>query len=241
MATKVKIEFPKKMQTQGILAFPIKSDEEITKLAEWRVEKGIKKPKYDDKIGGTLFLTQVQVDRIVKHLLEVYMPFVDVYYKETDGDKGIEPGLTKKLVELIKKKDWSTKQLPIRELTDKDIENRPDESYVAKLKFMGPYESNLKVKGIVLGENGEQVIVSIDELNDEGLLPEGRTNPDDLWWGAGWPFKVAMRFNAFDTANFGVSAYVDTLYLQAHKELPVFGGNDDATIVEDGDDWVDED
>src|SRR5690606_3372896 len=106
--------------------------------------------------------------------------------------------------------------------------------YVYKIKFSGPYDNKpFAKKAIIKDEDGNQVAVRLSEID----LPEERSNPDALWWGSNWHFRVGMRMNAFDAATLGVTAYANTLYLLPHKGLPVLGGGNDADVLEDGDDW----
>ena len=148
MATKVEITWPKNYVANGILSFPLCSDEDIAALNEWRVKRGIKKPKFADKIGGSLLLNKEQYDAARKYLVEVYLPFVDTLYKDTDGVKGISPELVAELLKQAKAEDWSKSNMPIRTLTPKDVENAPD-GIVAKLKFSGPYEDTIKKKAVI--------------------------------------------------------------------------------------------
>ena len=236
----IKIDWPAGLTVQGQLAFPLKSEQEIEALKEWRAKKGIKKPKYPDKIGGTLILNQLNYDKAYEYLVKTYLPFVDTLYKETDGEKGIEPDQVKMLLEQAKKRKWLSDSeekpnMPIRALTDKDRENMRDYPGVAKLAFSGPYEEDLGVKAIIVTED-KRTVVSLDDLVDEGILPEGRTDSTKLWWGSGWNFRTSLRFNAYDKASVGVTAYANTLYLLPHLGLPVVGGSSDAAVLEDGDD-----
>ena len=232
--TKVEIEWPKNYVATGILSFPLCSDEDIAALAEWRVKRGIKKPKFADKIGGSLLLNQEQYDKARAYLTDTYLPFVDTLYKDTDGAKGISPELVAELLKQAKAEDWSKSNMPIRNLTDKDIENAPD-GIVYKLKFSGPYEASITKKALIKPDpNGPLQAINISEV--EGL-PENRKDEDTLWWGANWHFRTSLRFNAFDTASVGVSAYcAGTLYLLPHLGMPITGGGD-AAVLEDGDDW----
>ena len=234
-----KIEYPKNLTVQGLLSFPIKSEDEIEKLVEWREKKNIKKPKFPDKIGGSLILNQSNYDKAVEYLEKTYLPFVDTLYKDTNGDKGIEPALVKSLLEQVKKRNWlaadGKPNLPLRELNDKDRENLGDFPGVAKIKFSGPYEENLGVKAIVQPAGGDRMVVSIQSLIEDGIIPESRHDVNSLWWGAGWQFRTNLRMNAFDSASVGVTGYAQTIYLLPHLGLPVSGGGD-AAVLEDGDD-----
>ena len=234
-----KIEYPKNLTIQGLLSFPIKSEKEIEALAEWREKKDIKKPKFPDKIGGSLFLNEANYEKAVKYLEEVYLPFVDTLYKETNGSKGIEPDLVKGLMKQVKARKWvgddKKPNLPIRDLNAKDKENLGDFDAVAKIKFAGPYEADIAIKAIVQPEGEDRQVVTIASLIEDGVIPESRQDVDTLWWGAGWNFRTSLRMNAFDSASVGVSAYSQTLYLLPHLGLPVSSGGD-AAILEDGDD-----
>ena len=234
-----KIEWPKNLVTQGLLSFPIKSEKEIEALAEWREKRDIKKPKFPDKIGGSLFLNEANYEKAVTYLEEVYLPFVDTLYKETNGSKGIEPDLVKGLMKQVKARKWvgddKKPNLPIRELNAKDKENLGDFDAVAKIKFAGPYEADIAIKAIVQPEGEDRQVVTIASLIEDGIIPESRQDVDTLWWGAGWNFRTSLRMNAFDSASVGVSAYSQTLYLLPHLGLPVSSGGD-AAILEDGDD-----
>lgn len=242
---KYDINWPENITVQGQLSFPIKSQAEIEELAAWRVTKGIKPPQFDDKIGGTLILNQLNYDKVYEYLTETYLPFAIDLYKITNGEKGIDPDLTEELLKQAKKKVWidptdkkKRPNMPIRDLSDKDIENMGDFDGVAKVKFSGPYNNNeIKVKAIVKDSNGKQTVVSIDDLIDEGILPEGHTDPNRLWWGSNWKFRTSFRFNAFDSAMVGVSAYAQTLYLLPHLGLETFGGNDDSIVTDEDLDW----
>lgn len=242
MATKTEIEWPDNLNVQGLLSFPIKSAYEIGQLIEWRKKKNIKKPKFPDKVGASLLLKQGQHDKAVEHLLEMYVPFIDTLYRETDGEKGFEPNEVKRLLRLVKAQDWSESNLPIRDLTDKDVENNGGEDcpYVSKISFKGPYEGDLHVKSIVR-VNGTPKVMTLDDMGENGYeLPDGMSDTTKLWWGARWNFRVNLRLNAFDSPRgTGVTAYGRTLYLLPELGLPVLSGNgaDNAVIAEDGDDW----
>jgi len=224
--------YPKNLTIDGILSFPLTSDADLAALKEWRVERKISKPKYPDKIGASLLLNQKQLDKAVEYLTKVYLPFVDVLYADTDGEKGIPPELTAVLLEQAKKQDWSDSNMPIRALTAKDIENLPSDDIVAKIKFSGPYEADMGKKALIKDEDGSTIAIKLEDVD----LPESRKDYNQLWWGAGWHFRVALRLNAFDTASVGVSAYGATLYLLPSLGMPVSGGGD-AAVIEDGDDW----
>ncbi|QDF15926.1 hypothetical protein HWC34_gp16 [Microbacterium phage Alex44] len=250
--SKVEIPWPKNINLQGQLSFPLTSKEDIEKLQAWRLKKGIKPPQFPDKIGGTLLLKQNQWDKAVQYLTETYLPFVDELYKLTDGEKGIEPGLVAELLDQAKRDVWIDEgdkkkrpNLPLRRLDEKDIKNTSDADgktpYVGKVRFSGPFEEAPIEKAAIVMRDGQQTVVSLQELKDQGVLPASRSDWDVLWWGSSWTFRVNMRFNAFDSASVGVAAYAPKMYLLPHLGMPVSGGTDADVIDEDGDDWDDSD
>lgn len=46
-----------------------------------------------------------------------------------------------------------------------------------------------------------------------------------------------MRFNAYDSASVGVTAYAQKMFLLPHLGMPVSSGDDSDVLGEDGDDW----
>lgn len=238
----VKIEWPNNLKVQGMLSFPIKSEDEIIQLKEWREKKSIKKPKFPDKIGGTLFINENTFTKALDYLEETYLPFVETLYKDTDGEKGVEPDVLKKLAKQVKDRNWlgedGKPNLPIRSLSDKDRENLNGFEAVAKIRFAGPYEESLGVAAIVRDSTGAQRVASIQELVDDEVLPESWAKTDRLWWGSNGFFRTTLRMNAFDSASIGITGYAQKIYLLPHLGLPTMGnGGGDAEVLDDGDDW----
>jgi hypothetical protein len=238
-------EWPANLNTRGQLSFPLFTDANVEEAKVWREKKGYKKTKFQEKKGATLLLKPMQFEAAHKHLLEVVLPFQNVLYKETQGDKGVEPDVVKALTKQLKDRNYlgpdGKPNLPLRELNEADKKNTggDDSPYVGKIKFQGPIDNPLDISGLVVVPGQKDRVVSIQELIDDGVIPASRNDINKLWWGAGWNFKVSMRFSAYDSASIGISAYASKVYLLPHMGLPVSGGAD-AAIVEDGDDWSDD-
>ena len=238
------IVYPKNLNVTGLMSFPLYSETNLDQLQDWRQSRSIAKPRFPDTIGATLLLNQQQHDRVVKNLLTVYLPFAATLKKVSDGKKGIDPKLVAKLTKLVEEEDWSESNLPIRDLTEKDQENLDKnevEGIVSKLRVAGPANNGTILRKALVREDPDDntsafEVTTIDAVADR--LGEA-TDPDALWWGAGWPFKTSVRFNAYNAANFGVSAYIRSVYLLADRELKQFGNAADAEVLEDGDDWED--
>ena len=251
--TKFTGTYPKNLNIQGQLNFPLYSEADLARVVEWRAKKGHPKPEFADQIGGTLLLKQREWDKAVAYMRDVHLPFVKTLYNETAGEKGIDPELVDELLQQVIDGKWTVgtgkKQkpnLPLRLLNARDIEATTPEGedkspFVGKIKFSGPYEGNpIEKAAIVVAADGTQTVTTIKALVEDEVMPESRANTDTLWWGADWYFRTNLRFNTYDKASTGTTAYAQKLYVLPHLGLPV-GGGSDADIIDDGDDWSDED
>jgi hypothetical protein len=234
-----KINWPDNVNVNGIMTFPTYTEANIEQLKAWRAEKGKPKPRYDDRLGFGLFITEKEYNKVRENLLEVYIPFAKTLQKVTNGEKGVDPKLLAKLEALVKNEDYTEKNLPLRELSEKDLENIEKNGFKnihAKLKVLGPQNGPIKQRALFREE--DETTSSVVGLNTVRHLLGEQTDHERLWWGAGWPFKTGVRFNAFYAdPRLGISGYVTTAYLLANQELREFGNTGDASIVADGDDW----
>lgn len=238
-----KIAWPNNLTVDGLLSFPIWSEEQIPEVEKWRLKKKIAKPEFEDRVGFNLMLTEEQVQRVKKYLLRVYMPFALTLKAESGGEYGKDPKVIEKLIKQIEAEDWSDSNLPLRELTDGDesnLEKNEIEGIVGKLKVLGPQEGPIARKAII-GPEGQRTVVPLSTVSVQEAMGE-QTDSNRLWWGASWPFKTEVRMNAFTSGkNAGVSGYVTTAYLLADQQLRTFGSSsDEAVVQEDGDDWMDD-
>ena len=253
--TKFTGTYPKNLNIQGLLNFPLYNEQDLERVQAWRLRKGHPKPEFDDQIGGTLLLKPAMWDKAVAYLRDTHLPFVKTLYTETSGEKGIDPDLVDELLDQVINDRWTVgtgkKQkpnLPLRRLNARDIEDTTPEGadkspYVGKLKFSGPYEGKPIEKSAIINvtpTNPGGDVVSLRELIDDGVIPESRADIDTLWWGANWNFRTNLRFNTYDKASTGTTAYAQKLYVLPHLGLPVSGGSDDAILEVDGDDWSDD-
>ena len=227
------LAYPKNLPVLGQLSFPLWSEDDIDALAKWRSEKGYKAGQYPDRIGGSMFLTQGQVDKIQTYLLETFLPFTMQQYADTNGKKGFDQSARDELTKLIMDADWSEANLPIRELNEKDIDNLgEDTDIVAKLSFSGSGGNEISKKALGKDEDGGLEVISLDSV-------EGIGDVDRLWWGARNPFRGAFNLNAYTReikkglVVYGISAYTRALYLRTDLPLNFGGGNDDEAVLEE--------
>jgi hypothetical protein len=235
---KVEIPWPKNLVIEGPMSFPLTSVADLDAIKDWRAKRKIAAPEYDDKIGVNILLTQEKYEKAVDYLENVYMPFTGIYHELTG--KGVDPAAQADLLAQIKERKWTTLEgrkekpnLPIRELTDSDRENIDTDLYTFKMKVSGPYEADFEKKAIIKNDQGRQVAVELSKID----LPTSRRDPNQLWWGSNWHFRVPMKMNAFERASLGITAYGSVLFLLPHLGLPISGGTDEAQVLEDGDDW----
>jgi len=234
------LQYPKNGTALGVLSFPLWNESDIDALAKWRQEKNIKPGQYPDRIGGSLFITQAEVDRVQKYLVEVFVPFTVEQYAHTNGTKGFSPEVAEALIELINAEDWTETNLPIRDLSDKDLENLgEDTDFVAKLVFSGSQGNEIQKKALTREDpdNPKSSLVVIDLDSVPGI-----GDPDRLWWGARNWFKGAFNMNAYTrevqvgkqkVLVHGISAYSRFLYLRTDLEMNFGGGNDDEQVLEE--------
>jgi len=234
--TTATVAYPKNLPVLGQLSFPLWSEEDITALALWRAEKGYKAGQYPDRVGGSLFLTQGQVDKVQSYIIDTFLPFTVAQYAATSGKKGFSPEAAKEIEQLVMDADWSEANLPIRELNDKDIENLgEDTDIVAKLSFSGSGGNEISKKALARSEAEDRTsdleVVSLDSVAGIG-------DPDRLWWGARNWFRGAFNLNAYTReikkgmVVYGISAYSRALYLRTDLPMNFGGGSDDEAVLE---------
>ena len=240
MAESVAVEWPDNLTVQGRMTFPLYTEESLVQVAAWRERKKFAKPDYDEVTGFGLFLTQAQQDKIKKHLLEVYIPFASTLKKESGGKYGLDPKIILKLQKLVEEDDFSENNLPLRDLSDSDernLEKNGFDNVVSKVRVLGPRDNGpVKIKALVKRDGMSSVVPITD---DDVVEKMGEANDHTkLWWGASWPFRTELRFNAYQAQGFGISAYGTGVYLLADQELKQFSNNNsDVAVAEDGDDW----
>lgn len=227
-----RLDYPKNVGVPGILSFPLWSEQDLPLLSEWRAKRGLRPGKFPDRIGGTLFITQEVVNKVQSYLLDVFLPFTEVLYGHSNGQKGFDAEDRAALADKIGDEDWDLKDytLPIRDLSTKDRENLTDDSIVAKFVFNGSGGNAISKKALVRDEDGALVATSLDMLTDEGIA---HGDEHSLWWGSRNMFRGAFNLNPYTAATTGITAYTRALYLRADLPMQWGGGNDDDTVLED--------
>lgn len=226
------IIYPKNLTAQGILSFPLWNDKDKDeRLPEWRQSKGHKPGDYDDRLGGTFFLTKKMVDHIAKYLLEVYLPFTIELNEKTGGKKGFTPEEAEALEQNIRDEDWSEQNLPIKDLSKTDAKN-VDDDIVAKFVFYASGGNEISKK--LMGKDGAGNLMTLEFGDVEGI-----PDTDALWWGARNTFRGAFNLNNYVRVIGkirvpGITAYTRSLHLRSDLPMNWGGGTEDVeALLED--------
>ena len=224
------IKYPANLNVQGLLSFPLWSNKDKDeRLPKWREEKGYKKGEYEDRLGGTLFLTQKMLDHFKKYAIETFLPFA-VELNKSNPKKGFTPEQAEELESLINAEDWSESNLPIKDLNEKDVENN-EEDIFAKFVFYASGDNDIAKR--VVGRNSEGTLIALDwdDLEDEGI-----PDRDTLWWGSRNTFRGGFNLNAYTrkVGKFtvpGITAYTRSLHLRSDLPMNWGGGSEDVEAV----------
>lgn len=240
MATKqtnnAPLAYPKSLMVNGILSFPLWSEDDLVRLQEWRLKKRLPSPEYEQRIGGSLFVDQAMVDKIKSYLTETFLPYT-AKQNALDGKKGLDKEAIQDLEKRIDKEDWTLGDripyiLPLRNLTEKDSEN-VDDDIVAKFAFSGSGGNTISKKFLARDDDGTLMVVQPQTVSGIPLEEIDRMD-ESLFWGARQTWRGSFNLNGYMKAKTGISAYTRTLYLRT--DLPMSwggGGSDDTAVLEE--------
>lgn len=146
----------KNVTVSGRLSFPVWTMARAIQLnakSEWPVE--------DERVACTfnMFLEQDQLDKLVDHIKDTFLPWV----VSQDGKKGGLPQKeVNKLLKTLDEGDWAETpyNLFIKGMREKDLEVAPEA--VAFIKVKGTAGQNLVQKAVVYDENELTVPLEID-------------------------------------------------------------------------------
>lgn len=179
-------------------------------------------PKADDKIAPEfqVLVTELQLDKFVKHINDVYLPWLEAQIKNGEQKyKDVKPA---KLIALLKSRDWADQPpyIPIKVVNEATQKLAPEA--VASIKVSGYAGRDIIQKAIVRGPDDEfdpstvrakyPAIVPIDDTNFE------------LYAGA--EVGVTLDLYAFQAAGMpALKSSATTLVFRADAER--FGGGVD--------------
>lgn len=198
----------KNITISGRLSFPVWTMERAIALnskSEWPVDA--------DRVACTfnMFLEQDQLNKLINHLKNVYLPWVVTQ----DGKRG---GLPKKevdkLIAEIDKGDWleTPYNFFIKGMKEKDLEVAPEAAAFIKVK--GTAGQNLVQKAVVYGE--DELLVPLDITDFPAIVLASQTT-HELYAGA----VVATTLNLYafmSGKNPGIAAGAPAVVFKADAE-----------------------
>lgn len=142
---------PQNVTIYGYYSFPKETHREAV---EWNQKS--KYPAADtNKITPEfhMLVTQVQLDKLVKHIEDVFLPFVAARYKAGEKNNALDAKQIKKLTTALANADWEDQPpfLLIKPVPEKTAEMVPEA--VASIKVNGLPGQDLVLKAIVNSED----------------------------------------------------------------------------------------
>lgn len=202
----------------GRLSYPVFSH----KAAVERNQKG-KFPKDDPtKVAPEfhLLVEQAQLDKLVKHLEDVFIPYTVERSKAGEKRNALTQKEADRLLDWLANQDWELQPpyMPIKMVPEKTVDMAPEA--VASIKVMGRQGEDLTLKAIV-NEEDELVVPDSDILQFPIIKPLSAT-VHEMYGGC----YVAATLNlyAFVSGKLpGISASAPTAVFKADGDR--FGGS----------------
>lgn len=224
---------PKSVTVYGRLSFP-----RFTMAEAIKGNEGSKFPKKDADIAPefNLLLEQAQLDKLIKHIDDVFLPYVEAQAAAKEKRDALDPKSVKKVRDFLAAGDWSDQPpfMPIKPVHEKTQPLAPEA--VASLKITGPKGADVTLKATVY-EEGQLLVPDPDDL-----LPYPKIKPIEETVFQMYPGAyVAATLNlfAFFSSNsiYGISAGANTAVYRGNLEGERFGGgvdiDEDAIFLDD--------
>ena len=210
---------PQTVTLYGRLSWPVWTH----KQAVERNAKG-KFPQPPENVTAefNLLVDQAQLDKLITHLRDEFLPFTLAQFQAGEKKNALEPKQVDKLLKQLEAADWESQPpyIPIKLVPEKSAELAPDA--VAMIKIKGPRQQDIEQKAIVTSED-ELVVPDPDILTYPVVRPISQT-VHSMYGGA----YVAATLNlyAFISGTLpGYSASAGVAVFKADGER--FGGGVD--------------
>lgn len=212
---------PKNVTIYGRLSFPNFSHAQAVIR-----NKGSKFPKADPaevQPDFNLLLEQPQLDKLVKHVTEVFLPYCEEQFNKNEKRDALEPKLVAKIQKMIADQAWDDQPpyIPIKPVGEKTAALAPEA--LVSLKIVGNKGQDINLKAIVTDES-ELAVPDPDQVKFPVVKPLHET-VHQMYGGC----YVAATLNlyAFDNggASRGFSASAGTAVFKMDGER--FGGGAD--------------
>lgn len=216
---------PQNVTIRGRLSWPVWTyDEAVKRDAK---SKFPKKSKDDVRPGFDLLLDEVQGEKLINHLKDVFFPWCLEMEKQS-GKSALSAAQVKKLTKILDEAEWEVDGIVglIKPVHEKSQEMAPEA--VMAVKVNGFKGQDLERKAIVRDET--QLRNNVDDviIPERGLIMPVSDTTLELYPGS----VVAATINlfAFTGANVGVTASTSTAVFVADADR--FGGGG-STLDED--------
>lgn len=217
---------PKKLSVKGRVSFPrVKHSDAVAFAAKSKYDS----QKSPDQINSSvaLLLEPAQVQKIVDHVLNEFLPYAAQQNKTGDKpDNQLEPKYIEKIEKFLQAGDWTDAppNFPIKAINPKYQDQTPE--CTARLELKGPKGADIRVKAAI--ENDTQLLIpDPDLLSFPAIVPIERST-FELYPGA-YAAATINLYSYFSTnAIYGIGAGVNALvYLGSLEgERLGNGGND---------------
>jgi hypothetical protein len=146
-----------------------------------------------------LLLEQAQLDKLVAHVTDVFLPYCAEQHKKQEKRNALEPKLVARILKQIEAADWEDQPpyLPIKPVHDKTALLAPEA--VASLKIVGNKGQDIQLKARVNDES-ELAIPDANQLTFPVLKPINET-VHNMYGGC----YVAATLNLYAYDNGGAS------------------------------------
>jgi hypothetical protein len=214
---------PQNVTIYGRLSFPRFTFKEA--VAANKKSKFVKSDEDDVKPEFNLLVEQGQLDKLITHISDVFIPFVEANYaKDPKSKNALDPKTVKKLRDKIDAKDWDGAPfLPVKTISEKNQEAAPEA--VASVKITGSKGQDIDLKATVYEES--QLAIPDPDILQYPVLKKLSETVFSMYAGAYVAATVNLyAFFSSNTVN-GISAGANVAVYRGNIEGGRFGGGTD--------------
>jgi len=163
---------PKNVTIYGRLSFPTFDYQQA--VAKNAKSQYVKADPADVTPDFNLLLEQPQLDKLVKHVLDEFLPYCVEQSKKGDKRDALTQAEADKIAKLIKSADWDSQPpyIPIKSVSDKTAELAPEA--LVSVKVNGNKGTDILQQAIVQDES-ELAVPDPDRVDYPAIMPIGQT------------------------------------------------------------------
>lgn len=211
---------PKNITIYGYYSFP---KETYKEAVEWNQKSDYPKPDVS-KIAPEfhILVEKPQLEKLVKHLKDEYLPFVAQRHKAGETRDALDPAQVQRLEKWLDAEDWGAQPpyMPIKLVHDKTAEMVPEA--MASIKVLGIPGKDLILKAIVNSE--DELAVPDPDLLQFPVIKNLSETVHDM--SAGCIVAATLNLYSFVSGKLpGISASASTVVFKS--EGVAFGGGTD--------------